>query len=165
MARRGKAERNGAKAMWKIAKMVKEWGNIKREKYGSWQYPWFSSNGVNPVVALMLLFSANSTIGHLSAQFFWSSLMIILRIWPIEQFAYSVVPSVCGWNAVDMSSLVPMSLCSSCLNMDMNLVSQSDTIDSGTPWSLTTSLRNSHATSFAVTHIIVGTRCVESLRE
>ena len=48
-------------------------------------YPWFSSNGANPVV-LTLLFSTNSTIGHLSAQFFWSSFMIILRIWPIERF-------------------------------------------------------------------------------
>ena len=58
-----------------------------------------------------------------------------------------------------MSSLVPMSLCRSCQNMDVNLVSRSDTIDSGTPWSLMTSLRNSHATSFAVTCIVVGTRC------
>ena len=95
----------------------------------SWgMYPWFSSNGVNPVVALTLLFSANSTIGHLSAQFFWSSLIIILRIWPIEWFARSVVPSIWGWNAVDMGSLVPMSLCSSHQNMDMNLVSWSNTI-------------------------------------
>ena len=58
---------------------------------------------------------------------------------------------------MDMSSLVPMSLCSSCQNMDVNLVSQSDTINLGTLWSLTTSLRNSHATSFAATHIVVGT--------
>ena len=94
-------------------------------------YPWFSSNGENPVVVLTLLFSANSTIGHLSAQFFWSSLMIILRIWPIEWFARSVVPSIWGWNAVNMSSLVPISLCSSCQNVDVNLVSRSDTIDSG----------------------------------
>ena len=41
----------------------------------------------------------------------------------------------------------------------MNLVLQSDTIDLGTPWSLMTSFRNSHTTSFAVTHIVVGTRC------
>ena len=54
---------------------------------------------------------------------------------------------------------MPMSLCSSCQNVDVNLVSQSDTIDSGTPWSLTTSLRNSQATSLAVIHIVVGTRC------
>ena len=85
--------------------------------------------------------------------------MIILRICAIEQFAHSVVQSVCGWNAVDMSSLVPMSLCNSCQNVDMNLVLWSNTIDSGALWSLTTSLRNSHTTSFAVTHVIVGTRC------
>ena len=40
-----------------------------------------------------------------------------------------------------------------------NLVLRSDTIDLGIPWSLMTSLRNSHATSFAVTHVVVGTRC------
>ena len=57
-----------------------------------------------------------------------------------------------------MSSLVPISLCSSHQNVDMNLVSQSETIDSVTLWSLMTSLRNSHATSFVVTHVIVGTR-------
>ena len=77
----------------------------------------------------------------------------------IEWVAHSVAPSIWGWNAVDMSSLVPMSLFSSHQNVDMNLVSQSDTIHSGTPLSLMTSLRNSHATSFAVTHVIVGTRC------
>ena len=60
---------------------------------------------------------------------------------------------------MDMGSLVPMSLCSSHQNVDVNLVLQSDTIDLGTPWSLTSSLRNSHATSFAVTHVVVGTRC------
>ena len=60
---------------------------------------------------------------------------------------------------MDMSSLVPMSLCNSHQNMNVNLVSQSDTIDLGTPWSLMTSLRNSHATSFAFTHVVVGTRC------
>ena len=52
-----------------------------------------------------------------------------------------------------------MSLCSSCQNVDVNLVLRSDTIDLGTPWSLTTPLRNSHATSFAVTHVVVGTGC------
>ena len=60
---------------------------------------------------------------------------------------------------MDMSSLVPMSLCNSRQNVDVNLVLRSDTIDSGTPWSLMTSLRNSHATSFDVTCVIVGTRC------
>ena len=60
---------------------------------------------------------------------------------------------------MDMSSSVPMSLCSSHQNVDVNLVSLSDTIDLGTPWSLTTSLRNSHATSFVVTCVVVGTRC------
>ena len=126
----------------------------------SWgMYPWFSSNGANPVVVLRLLFSANPTIGHLSAQFFWSLLMSILRIWPIEWFAHFVAPSIWGWNAVDMSSLVPISLCNSHQNVDVNLVSRSDTIDLGTPWSLTTSLRNSHNTSFAVTRVVVGTRC------
>ena len=58
---------------------------------------------------------------------------------------------------MDMSSLVPMSLCNSRQNVDVNLVSRSDTIDLGTPWSLMTSLRNSHATSFAVTHVVVST--------
>ena len=44
-------------------------------------------------------------------------------------------------------------------NVNMNLVSQSDTIDLGTPWSLTISLRNTHATSLAVTCIVIGARC------
>ena len=123
------------------------------------RYPWFSLNGANPVVVLTLLFSANSTIGHLAAQSLWLSWMIILRISPIEWFSHSVAPSICEWNTVDMSSLVPMSLCSSCQNVDMNLVSQSNTIDLGTLWSLMTSLRNSQATSLAVTCVVVGTKC------
>ena len=53
-----------------------------------------------------------------------------------------------------------MSQCSSFWNMEVDFISQSDTMDSGTPWSLTISIKKSHATSLAVTHVVVGIRCI-----
>jgi hypothetical protein len=40
----------------------------------------------------------------------------------------------------------------------VNLESLSDTMESGTPWILMISLRNSHAIPLAVTVVVVGTR-------
>ena len=107
----------------------------------------------------MLLLMVNSTIGHLPNQSFWSFDTTVHSIWAIDLLACFVAPSVWGWNAVDMRSLLPNSLCSSLQNMEVNLVSRSDTIDSGIPWSLMTSFSINHATPLVVTIIIVGTRC------
>ena len=52
-----------------------------------------------------------------------------------------------------------MSWCSSFQNLEVNLGSRSDTIDSGIPWSLTISVKNNHATAFAIVHVVVGSRC------
>ena len=115
-------------------------------------YPQFSSNGAYPVVALMLLLSANSAIEHCPAQSFWSSCIIIQRTWPIDWLAHLIDPLVWGWNAMDMGSLVPISHCSSCQMTDVNFKFLSDTVKSGTPWSQTTSLRNSPSYSLSSYH-------------
>jgi len=52
-----------------------------------------------------------------------------------------------------------MSRCSSFQKLEVNFVSRSDTMESGTPCSLTTSVRKSHVTSLAVTRVVVGTKC------
>ena len=52
-----------------------------------------------------------------------------------------------------------MSRCSSFQNLEVNFGSRSDTIDSGIPWSLTVSVKNNHATAFAVARVVVGSKC------
>jgi hypothetical protein len=49
-------------------------------------------------------------------------------------FAASVWPSVCGWNADDMRSLVPERRMSSLQNVDVKTGSRSETMDCGIPW-------------------------------
>src|SRR6266481_3808655 len=107
----------------------------------------------------MLLLSANSTIGHKAAQSFWSLQTMVCNTWLIEQLACSVAPSICGWNTVDIRSLVPISQCNSFQNLEVNFESLSDMIELGTPCSLTISLRKSHATSLEVTCVVVGIKC------
>ena len=107
----------------------------------------------------MLLFIANFTIRHLLNQSFWSLATTVCSIWAIDLLAHSVAPSVWGWNTVDMRSLLPISLCNSFQNMEVNSVSLSDTMDSGIPWSLMTSFSISHVMPLAVIVIVVGTRC------
>ena len=84
----------------------------------------------------MLLLMANSTIRHLLDQSFWSFDTMVRSIWAIDLLAHSVAPSVWGWNTVDLRSLLPINICSSFQNMEVNLVSWLDTMDSGIPWSL-----------------------------
>ena len=47
-----------------------------------------------------------------------------------------------------------MSWCNSFQNLEVNFGSWLDTINSGIPWSLMISVKNSHATAFAVTHVV-----------
>jgi hypothetical protein len=51
----------------------------------------------------------------------------------ITRLATSDCPSDCGWNAVVMCSLVPMSRMSSHQNVEVKMGSWSDTMDCGTP--------------------------------
>jgi hypothetical protein len=96
-------------------------------------YPLLSLKGVNPVVALLLLLSVNSVTGKLVAQLQWLLSTSVLKIWPIDQLAHSVAPSVCGWKAIEINSLVPSSHWSSFQNIDVNLLSLSEMIEAGTP--------------------------------
>ena len=52
-----------------------------------------------------------------------------------------------------------MSQCSSFQNLELNLGSRLDTIDSGIPWSLTISVKNNHVTAFAVVCVVIGRKC------
>src|ERR1700742_533496 len=69
-------------------------------------YPW-NLNRASPVVALTLVFIANSVIGKAWTQSFWSGLIDVRMICMIVLFARSVAPSVWGWNAVDISNVDP----------------------------------------------------------
>ena len=68
----------------------------------------------------------------------------------MTRFAASIWPLDYGWNAEDMSSFVPMSLMSSLQKEDVNTGSRSETMDCGTPCSLTMSVKNACATDSAV---------------
>jgi hypothetical protein len=64
--------------------------------------------------------------------------------------AASVWPSVCGWKADDMYNFVPVSRMSSCQNAEVKTGSRSETMDCGTPWRRTTSVKKALATVSAV---------------
>src|SRR3954470_17327164 len=76
------------------------------------------------------------------------------------QFARSVWPSVCGWNAVDIANLVPIIWNSVFQNLLVNLASWSEMIDFGRPWSLKTLSKNNRAVSGAVAVVMVGAKWV-----
>ena len=82
----------------------------------------------------------------------------------MDQITCSDAPSVCGWNDVDISKLVPRSLWVLHQNQDVNLESQSDTIDCGRPCSFTISWMYIHANSLAVVVVRMGTRCTIDVR-
>src|ERR1700676_2470629 len=106
----------------------------------------------------MFEFIANSTNGSFSTQSVWLGSTIIRRICPIERLARSEAPSVCGWNAVDINNLVPNILCVSLQNLEVNLGSRSDTIDSGSPCSRTISFIYNEASSDAFVVMFIGMR-------
>ena len=83
--------------------------------------------------SFMLELIANSSIGHFSTQFLWSAFTVDLRIWLIERFTRSVVPSISGWNDVDIRSLAPNRRCTSRHQREVNFESLSETIDLGRP--------------------------------
>ena len=99
----------------------------------------------------------NSTWGSLSDQSVWSELMKAQRILETMRIACSEEPSVWGWYAVDMSSFVPSSRWTSLQNLETNFESRSLMIAFGRPWNFYTWSRNSLASSFAVTWVVMGT--------
>lgn len=113
-------------------------------------HPIPTSKGANPVLELLVEFTANSVRGILDDQLLWSASTTVRSTAVIFLTPNSDIPSVCGWYAVDMSSLVPISLFNSCQNNEMNLESRSDTIDSGVPNNRMISLRYRAAISLAV---------------
>src|SRR3954454_3201135 len=74
------------------------------------------------------------------------------------QLARSVWPSVWGWNAVDIASLVPMVRNRLCQNLLVNLASRSEIMDMGRPWRRKTWSKKIFAVSGAVAVVRVGTR-------
>src|SRR6202011_5113788 len=83
---------------------------------------------------------------------------IVHRICPIEQLAISEAPSICRWNTIDISNLVPNILCILFQNLEVNFESQSDTIDSGSPCNWTISLMYSDASSEAFDVVFIEIR-------
>src|SRR3954454_14764539 len=74
------------------------------------------------------------------------------------RLARSVWPSVWGWNAVDIASLVPMVWNRLCQNLLVNLASRSETMDVGRLWRRKTWSKKIFAVSGAVAVVHVGTR-------
>src|SRR3954471_935352 len=74
------------------------------------------------------------------------------------RLARSVWPLVCGWNAVDIASLVPMVRNRLCQNLLVNLASRSETMDVGRPWRWKMLSKKILAVSGAVAVVREGTR-------
>src|ERR1700720_1689340 len=81
------------------------------------------------------------------------------RICLTEQLARSVMPSICGWNTVDINSLVPNNRWVSNQNLEVNFESLSDTIEWGNPCKWTTSLTYNDASLEAIVVVLIGIRC------
>ncbi len=126
---------------------------------------YMSSNGANPVVLFTLELIVNSVIGIFNVQSCWSGHIVALSIWMTLCIIHSVCPSVCGWNAVDNFSFTPNSWCSSIQNKDMNLESQSETINVGSPCSHTMWFMNSFASSMVFIVVLIGTKCTCNVKQ
>src|SRR6202040_4430046 len=81
------------------------------------------------------------------------------RICPTEQLARSVMPSICGWNTVDINSLVPNNRWVSFQNLEVNFESLSDTIEWGNSCKWIISLTYNDVSSEAVVVVLIGIRC------
>src|SRR6184192_4692499 len=75
------------------------------------------------------------------------------------QLVHSVCPSVCGWNAVDIASLTPVSWNSVFQNRLVNFASRSEMMALGSPCSRKMWSKNSFAVFGAVAVISVGMKC------
>src|ERR1700722_19041699 len=81
------------------------------------------------------------------------------RICLTERLAHSVAPSICGWNTVDINSLVPNNQWVSFQHLEENFESLSDTIECGKPGKRITSLTYNDASSEAIVVVLIGIRC------
>ena len=99
--------------------------------------PYNASYGAIPIVVWWLLL--NSTKGRRSSQFPPNSSRQDLRRSSRVWMVLSDWPSVWGWNVVLKFNFVPIACCKLGHNLDVNLGSRSDIIETGTPWSLITS--------------------------
>src|ERR1700720_112680 len=81
------------------------------------------------------------------------------RICPTERLASSVVPSICGWNTVDINSLVSNNQWVSFQNLEVNFESLSDTIEWGNSCKRTTSLTYNDVSLEAIVVVLIEIRC------
>src|SRR5437879_9576997 len=71
----------------------------------------------------------------------------------------SVCPSVSGWNTVETLSFTPNSFIKLVQNLEVNRVSLSEIIDSGSPWYRQISFRNMSANCSIGTSVVSGMKC------
>ncbi len=139
-----------------LSELADSWGWYSLSMDG--KYPPFSSNGANFVVWLMLTLIVNSIKLIQFIWSFWLGWISVLNICPIKWFICSVIPSVWGWNDVDMRSLAPRSLCSSLHHSEVNFESLSLTMDLGSPCSHTISRMYIPDNCDAIILVCMGTR-------
>ena len=90
----------------------------------------------------------------------WCSATKLLNKSPKILFMTSVYPSIWGWYVELKDKLVPSFFHKVLQKFPMNLVSRSDTILLGKPWSLTTSLKNKFAIWVASLVFWHGMKCI-----
>src|SRR5205807_8418042 len=71
----------------------------------------------------------------------------------------SVCPSVSGWKAVETLSITPNSFIKLVQNLEVNRLSLSEIIDSGSPWYRQISFRNISANCSIGTSVVSGMKC------
>ena len=107
--------------------------------------------------AFIVFIMSNCTLGMVWTHPLWSCSTVNLMAWMTILFVLLLVPSDSGWYAIDIFSFIPVSLCSSFQKRDRKILSWSDTISRGRPFSQYQCRKKRSANCSAVIVVVVGT--------
>jgi len=116
--------------------------------------------GMKLVEVLTVFIMSKCMWGRACAQPSWFHSMWYQRAWFTILLVCLLVPSVCGWYAVDIFNLMPVSLCKAFQKHNMNSLSQSETMLLGRPFSQYHLLKNMPARCSAVILVQVSTNWI-----
>ena len=112
-------------------------------------YPRSNLNGLRSADECVDVLYAYCTSGTIVSHWSWWRVVMACRYCVTSLFEMSASPSVCGWNAIDMSSVVCNLLLTSAQKSDLKRMSLPLTISPGTPWSCMMASQNTCANSAA----------------
>lgn len=133
-------------------------GTKGRIIWGLW--PIHSWNGEKPVELLTVFIMSKRMRGRAHTQPLWFLSTWYWSTWLTILFVHLLAPSDSGWYAVDIFSLMPVSLCKAFQNLDMNSLLRSETISVGRPFLQYHLSKNKYVRSSAVMSVLIGTSCI-----